>query len=121
MKRGPKPKLSDDQVADVLLLKASGMKLQLIAEKFDVGISSIKNIVMRKTMDPARVEAKKLHKTLFVSQIPCKYGHIGERYTKNGNCITCLRKDKKKYVSKKEPSINANWWEHLESALRATV
>lgn len=56
-------------------------------------------------MEQTRIDAKGAGQPRYLSRLPCKRGHIGERYTSNGNCVRCdnevlavRRRAKIKYV-----------------------
>lgn len=42
-------------------------------------------------LQPKREEAARLGQLRYFTGKPCKYGHISQRYTVSGACITCLR------------------------------
>jgi hypothetical protein len=42
-------------------------------------------------MEEARIKARDAGETRYESKLPCKRGHVGPRYTSNGNCVQCDR------------------------------
>ena len=40
----------------------------------------------------ARMDAAQNGHRRYQSTVPCKHGHVGERYTSTGGCIPCLRR-----------------------------
>ena len=63
--------------------------------------------------NPARsaAEARRrgLHK--YATGKPCKYGHIGQRYTVSGACISCAKENSDKY---EPPSVKPNVRKRIE-------
>jgi hypothetical protein len=55
-------------------------------------------------------EAKLLGKQKYFTGKPCKYGHISERYTKNGTCIECLNIASKNRIDKTK-AYQKKWYE----------
>ncbi len=40
-------------------------------------------------INPERAAARRKNKVKYESKTPCKWGHVGERYTMTGGCCTC--------------------------------
>jgi hypothetical protein len=40
-------------------------------------------------MEDARIKARDADQARYTSERPCRRGHIGQRYTSNGNCVQC--------------------------------
>lgn len=47
-----------------------------------------------------RTNAKKLGAKTYFTGVPCKKGHISDRYTNNADCVECRRDYHKKYQAK---------------------
>lgn len=58
------------------------------------------------TPNPLRTEARNRGSARFFTGLPCKFGHVAERYTKRGDCVVCRailvehwrKKNRKRYL-----------------------
>ena len=58
----------------------------------------------------ARTQAKMNGSPKYFTGIPCARGHVGERYTTTGNCVTCMSEDGKlKYDREQKVQATRSW------------
>jgi hypothetical protein len=55
---------------------------------------------------PSRKKAAESGLPRYFTGVPCKNGHVAERFTSSGNCIACNNEARKSYVTRTKQAAN---------------